>query len=130
MDPQARIGSAAVAVQRAFLSSPLGQHVSSSVEQIRTSQNRRRIQCHPPRIVCQPRDPRFAAILPGDGVAEQVRSGGVAELALVREAQTSPPQVITTGLSNFLNLYNSALILRLVLTWFPSVPEQIVNPLA
>lgn len=39
-------------------------------------------------------------------------------------------QVITSGTLNFLNLYNSALILRLVLTWFPSVPENIVNPLA
>ena len=51
----------------------------------------------------------FAAILPGDGIAEQV---------------------IGTGLINFLNLYNAALIGRLVLTWFPSVPEQIVYPLA
>lgn len=39
----------------------------------------------------------FAAIIPGDGVAEQV---------------------ITTGISQFLNLYNAALIGRLVLTWY------------
>ena len=38
----------------------------------------------------------FAAIIPGDGVAEQV---------------------ITSGLSSFLSLYNAALIGRLVLTW-------------
>lgn len=67
-------------------------------------------------------------------------------------------QVIATGTLNFLNLYNSvrepklkkgltkqwhirllsslilhvlqALVFRLVLTWFPSVPESISNPLA
>jgi len=38
----------------------------------------------------------FAAIIPGDGVAEQV---------------------ITTGINQFLSLYNAALIGRLVLTW-------------
>ena len=38
----------------------------------------------------------FAAILPGDGVAEQV---------------------ITSSISSFLSLYNAALIGRLVLTW-------------
>jgi len=38
----------------------------------------------------------FAAIIPGDGVAEQV---------------------ITTGLNQFLSLYNAALIGRLIITW-------------
>lgn len=38
----------------------------------------------------------FAAVIPGDGVAEQV---------------------ITTGISSFLSLYNAALIGRLILTW-------------
>jgi hypothetical protein len=28
------------------------------------------------------------------------------------------------GVSNFLNLYNAALILRLVCTWFPSIPQN------
>lgn len=51
----------------------------------------------------------FAAIIPGDGVAEQV---------------------ITTGLNQFLSLYNAALIGRLVLTWFPNPPQVIVTPLA
>jgi len=41
-----------------------------------------------------------------------------------------PMQVIATGTLNFLNLYNSALVLRLVLTWFPSVPEAISSPLS
>jgi YggT family protein len=38
----------------------------------------------------------FAAVIPGDSVAEQV---------------------ITSGLSSFLSLYNAALIGRLILTW-------------
>ena len=42
----------------------------------------------------------------------------------------TPMQVIATGTLNFLNLYNSALVLRLVLTWFPSVPEAISSPLS
>lgn len=50
----------------------------------------------------------FAAILPGDSVA------GI---------------VVTNGISNFLNLYNTVLIVRLVLTWFPSAPPAIVSPL-
>lgn len=52
---------------------------------------------------------KFAALIPGDGVAEQV---------------------ITSGLSSFLSLYNTAIIARLVLTWFPNPPAQIVGPLA
>ncbi|XP_057857604.1 ylmG homolog protein 2, chloroplastic isoform X2 [Cryptomeria japonica] len=51
----------------------------------------------------------FAAILPGDSVAEMV---------------------VTNGLSNFLNIYNTLLITRLVLTWFPNSPPAIVNPLS
>ncbi|KAH9298588.1 hypothetical protein KI387_030270, partial [Taxus chinensis] len=50
----------------------------------------------------------FAAILPGDSVAEMV---------------------VTNGISNFLNIYNTLLITRLVLTWFPNSPPVIVNPL-
>lgn len=51
----------------------------------------------------------FAAIIPGDSVAEMV---------------------ITSSVFNFLNIYNTILIARLVLTWFPSAPEAIVNPLS
>ncbi|KAF5831257.1 YGGT family-domain-containing protein [Dunaliella salina] len=65
----------------------------------------------PPSIVVPPRHGAkpFAAILPGDSVGEAV---------------------LTTGLLNFLNLYNSALIVRLVLTWFPNPPDFIQQPLA
>jgi YggT family protein len=51
----------------------------------------------------------FAAILPGDGVAEMVA---------------------TSSIYNFLNIYNTLLIGRLVLTWFPNPPEIIANPLS
>ncbi|KAL7165692.1 hypothetical protein ACSBR2_036551 [Camellia fascicularis] len=51
----------------------------------------------------------FAAILPGDSVA------GV---------------VVANGILNFLNIYNTLLIVRLVLTWFPNSPPAIVSPLS
>ncbi|KAF9614697.1 hypothetical protein IFM89_019825 [Coptis chinensis] len=51
----------------------------------------------------------FAAILPGDSVAGIVAANGVL---------------------NFLNIYNTLLIVRLVLTWFPNSPAAIVSPLS
>ncbi|XP_057475410.1 ylmG homolog protein 2, chloroplastic [Actinidia eriantha] len=51
----------------------------------------------------------FAAILPGDSVA------GV---------------VVANGILNFLNIYNTLLVVRLVLTWFPNSPPAIVSPLS
>ncbi|OAY26928.1 ylmG homolog protein 2, chloroplastic [Manihot esculenta] len=51
----------------------------------------------------------FAAVLPGDSVA------GI---------------VVTNGILNFLNIYNTLLIVRLVLTWFPNSPPAIVSPLS
>lgn len=50
----------------------------------------------------------FAAVLPGDSVAGLV---------------------VANGVSNFLNLYNTLLVCRLVLTWFPNSPPAIVGPL-
>lgn len=69
------------------------------------------------RTVCQPsqregvsfRGTQFAAAIPGDGVIEQV---------------------FTSGISSFLNLYNTVLIGRIILTWFPSAPQAIVQPLS
>lgn len=52
---------------------------------------------------------QFAAIIPGDSVVEQV---------------------FTTGLESFLSLYNTAILVRLVLTWFPNPPEFIAGPLS
>lgn len=51
----------------------------------------------------------FAAVLPGDSVAALVVSNGVL---------------------NFLNIYNTLLVVRLILTWFPEPPQVIVNPLS
>ncbi|KAL6534059.1 hypothetical protein OROHE_013892 [Orobanche hederae] len=51
----------------------------------------------------------FAAILPGDSVAGTV---------------------ITDGISSFLNIYNTLLVVRLVFTWFPNAPPAVVSPLS
>ncbi|CAN6582986.1 unnamed protein product [Malus baccata var. baccata] len=50
----------------------------------------------------------FAAVLPGDSVVGLV---------------------VANGISNFLNLYKTLLVVRLVLTWFPNSPPAIVAPL-
>lgn len=62
-----------------------------------------------PSVMVMPRHACLAAIIPGDTVVEQVTA---------------------MGLLNFLNLYNSALVVRLVLTWFPNPPAVLINPLA
>ncbi|OAY80795.1 YlmG protein 2, chloroplastic [Ananas comosus] len=54
-------------------------------------------------------DHGFAAVLPGDSVAGLV---------------------VANGIMNFLNIYNTLLVVRLVLTWFPNSPPAIVNPLS
>ncbi|KAJ4708900.1 ylmG-like protein 2, chloroplastic [Melia azedarach] len=51
----------------------------------------------------------FAAVLPGDSVAGLV---------------------VANGVMNFLNIYNTLLVVRLVLTWFPNSPPAIVTPLS
>ncbi|XP_057737101.1 ylmG homolog protein 2, chloroplastic [Arachis stenosperma] len=52
----------------------------------------------------------FAAVLPGgDSVAGLV---------------------VSNGILNFLNIYNTLLVVRLVLTWFPNSPPAIVSPLS
>ncbi|CAG9462579.1 unnamed protein product [Pedinophyceae sp. YPF-701] len=51
----------------------------------------------------------FAAVIPGDTVVEAVT---------------------TQGINSFLQLYNGALIMRLVLTWFPNPPAALISPLA
>nr|CAB3501846.1 unnamed protein product [Digitaria exilis] len=37
--------------------------------------------------------------------------------------------VVANGINNFLSLYNTVLVVRLVLTWFPNTPPAIVAPL-
>ncbi|CAA7401261.1 unnamed protein product [Spirodela intermedia] len=51
----------------------------------------------------------FAAVLPGDSVAGLV---------------------VANGITNFLNIYNTLLVVRLVLTWFPNAPPAVVAPLS
>jgi len=56
-----------------------------------------------------PRGACLAAIIPGDSAAETV---------------------LTTGLLNFINLYNFVLIVRVLLTWFPNPPRFIIGPVS
>ncbi|KAK7311949.1 hypothetical protein RJT34_10442 [Clitoria ternatea] len=67
------------------------------------------IQCSNRRNVTSLSAHNFAAVLPGDSVA------GV---------------VVANGVMNFLNIYNTLLIVRLVLTWFPNTPPSVVSPLS
>ncbi|KAJ8510362.1 hypothetical protein OPV22_000796 [Ensete ventricosum] len=62
-----------------------------------------------PTIATFPSAHSFAAILPGDSVAGLV---------------------VANGITNFLNIYNTLLIVRLVLTWFPNSPPAIVSPIS
>mmetsp|Transcript_2978 Transcript_2978/g.7349 ORF Transcript_2978/g.7349 Transcript_2978/m.7349 type:complete len:228 (+) Transcript_2978:131-814(+) len=62
------------------------------------------------RVYTSPlRNGNFAAIIPGDSVVEGV---------------------ITSGISSTLSLYNTALIGRLILTWFPQPPMFLIGPLS
>ena len=38
--------------------------------------------------------------------------------------------VVSNGVNSFLSLYNTVLVIRLVLTWFPNTPPAIVAPLS
>ncbi|KAL8501885.1 hypothetical protein ACS0TY_021121 [Phlomoides rotata] len=38
--------------------------------------------------------------------------------------------VVSNGIMNFLNIYNTLLVVRLVLTWFPNAPPAVVSPLS
>lgn len=66
------------------------------------------VRCRNYRNVKILQNHNFAAVLPGDSMAGLV---------------------VANGISNFLNLYNTLLVVRLVLTWFPNSPSAIVGPL-
>lgn len=110
LNPFAAIGQAFQGAAHAVQRHPLAQRASNVLQRIKDqheeSSSAGRL---PPRIVVLPRAGSFAAIIPGDTTAELV---------------------LTNGIYNFLNLYNTALIVRLVLTWFPNPPAAIVSPLA
>lgn len=76
---------------------------SPSDEVYQPSPQNRRMVIVPPRAL------PLAAILPGDGVLEQV---------------------VASGTLNTINLFNAAITIRLILTWFPQAPEAIVSPLS
>mmetsp|Transcript_19298 Transcript_19298/g.33315 ORF Transcript_19298/g.33315 Transcript_19298/m.33315 type:complete len:209 (-) Transcript_19298:538-1164(-) len=96
--------------QQAALAHPLGKAVYNSVQGLQRHHARvfgQQIK-RAPRVVALSRPAPFASIIPGDSVGEVV---------------------LTTGLLNFLQLYNSAIVVRLVLTWFPNPPAFIAEPL-
>lgn len=53
----------------------------------------------------------------GEGCFAAVLGGSVAGM------------VVSNGVNSFLSLYNTVLVIRLVLTWFPNTPPAIVSPL-
>jgi uncharacterized protein YggT (Ycf19 family) len=89
-------------------------------------------------LVQQPADD--AIELPDGGFTMSVRDerpihtlavtrGGVGFAAVV-PAGNAAGVVVTSGIASTLSLYQSALIVRLILTWFPNPPQVIANPLA
>uniref|UniRef100_A0ACD5WR82 Uncharacterized protein n=1 Tax=Avena sativa TaxID=4498 RepID=A0ACD5WR82_AVESA len=54
----------------------------------------------------------------GEGCFAAVLGGSVAGM------------VVSNGVNSFLSLYNTVLVIRLVLTWFPNTPPAIVSPLS
>ncbi|KAJ4833609.1 hypothetical protein Tsubulata_022457 [Turnera subulata] len=73
------------------------------------SQQLAQIQRRKQGNVCCLSKHKFAAVFPGDSVAGLV---------------------VANGILNFLNIYNTVLVVRLVLTWFPNTPPAIVSPLS
>ncbi|KAK4748461.1 hypothetical protein SAY87_015047 [Trapa incisa] len=69
----------------------------------------REVRCRNFRSLNPLMNHNFAAVLPGDSLAGLV---------------------VANGVLNFLNIYNTLLVVRLVLTWFPNVPPAIVSPLS
>ena len=77
MSPFDHIGSAIQRAASDAQQSPLGQNVVGAINSFRSklgnpAANKKRIMCRSSRIIVPPRDERFAAILPGDSIAEQV----------------------------------------------------------
>lgn len=68
--------------------------------------------------VTQEQVPRMLAVLPHGNFASVIPGDSVAET------------VITSGIASSLNLYQSALIVRVILTWFPQAPPFLVQPLS
>ncbi|CAI5467105.1 unnamed protein product [Closterium sp. Yama58-4] len=67
------------------------------------------LSAEPLHLLMKQSNAPFAAVIPGDTVAELV---------------------VTQGIYSFLNLYNTVLIVRILLTWFPNAPSAIVSPLS
>ena len=51
-------------------------------------------------------------------------------VAAVIPGNSAAEYVLTSGIYNFLSIYNALLVGRILLTWFPSAPPSIVGPLS
>lgn len=51
-------------------------------------------------------------------------------VAAVIPGNSAAEYVLTSGIYNFLSIYNALLVGRILLTWFPSAPPAIVGPLS
>ncbi|XP_050215857.1 ylmG homolog protein 2, chloroplastic [Mercurialis annua] len=89
--------------------SPILKNLLSVYSDFTTQITTHQVQCRAFRSPGYLSSHNFAAVLPGDSVA------GI---------------VVGNGILNFLNIYNTLLVVRLVLTWFPNSPPAIVSPLS
>lgn len=71
-----------------------------------------------------------AAPAAAPGAALAVRGTAGAPFAAVIPGDSAVEMVVTSSIYNFLNIYNTVLIGRLVLTWFPNPPAALVGPLS
>ena len=60
-----------------------------------------------------------------NGLRERLARRGAAAIL----GDSAVGQVVSTGTVNFLNIYNTVLVVRLVCTWFPNAPPSLVQPL-
>ncbi|KAG6525520.1 ylmG homolog protein 2, chloroplastic-like [Zingiber officinale] len=100
------VGSCLKVLATALSENPFLRNLLSLPSQL---QSFYQMRCRSLRVVSLPSSYSFAAILPGDSIAGLV---------------------VANGISNFLNIYNTLLVVRLVLTWFPNSPPAIVSPLS
>ncbi len=105
-DPLARVGLFFKAAATSAQQSPLGVQVLGAVSQFKArhgqAQPKRRFGgASSPRIVVLPRDRAFAAILPGDSIAEQVRAvGGMGGSPLLWSCHRGMPTTNPPATSN------------------------------
>eukprot|EP00898_Chlorokybus_atmophyticus_P002469 jgi/Chlat1/3222/Chrsp22S03503 len=132
----------APAVRRSFTEhhAALVQALRSKVQEVQHSALRAITSAASRAGLLHPSPPTVVAGLDGSASARFgiVRSAaGASPLQLAPFAAIIPggpdniaTAVVASGTLNFLNIYSSLLVARLILTWFPNPPEFIVSPLS